>query len=607
MSSVVGVQIGEKYALVRLNLEDNLAKVRTELEKHTIVRMNNTLSFAARKDRTVIESYEIAHENEVEFHLNDIIDIINAGGKKEYILHLIESSKPIWNFFNDKCKLDYGRTMTNNGIKEAENRAFIMEDCELIESNKLGAIGCRCGKVEFNSNEVEDWIMKRNLFFAADDKVRNFVKLGLSVGTLRNENFRSETNLSYHYTNYGKLVLKFNKCLKPTTEFINEVNDVIKSKNPRNFKRIIEKFGQFIPTEVILGGRVCSKDCGNITEYSTENVTEVAMGLGILNITETGIASNSGHKIENSKFCKFNNKILIGGEQPENFNNFDDAAEKAWVKSLENYKNWDCIEFKNPISIFKLLDDDLYKQILSLVGKKILYSKTEYVDYYWSDKNKPNFFELCMPPNILKILDNEEADCNIYATVIHTEESTNGSFVCQIFFPPHGKPRLIIHCVQTKVQEFKKKFKSNFKLKINWMVIGYDIDFNSIPFDNDVQLKVIKNDFSAQNNQTVQESNSFLRFGIPVLNELDVSNNYPIIGHHFFNIHENNMISNKIGLRTFSYCLKNNYCINLPNFTFYTLVISNFSPEFSIISFDDFNKNTYSTRSNINGYPQRPQ
>src|SRR5207247_858033 len=43
----------------------------------------------------------------------------------------------------------------------------------------------------------------------------------------------------------------------------------------------------------------------------------------------------------------------------------------------------------------------------------------------------------------------------------------------------------------------------------------------------------------------------------------------------------------KIGACTFSYCLKNNHYVNLPNFTIYTLIISNypFHDNYGILSF----------------------
>lgn len=43
---------------------------------------------------------------------------------------------------------------------------------------------------------------------------------------------------------------------------------------------------------------------------------------------------------ENSTYYK--SIKLIGGEHPDKIENFD---EEAWVKSLEDYRNWSCIEF----------------------------------------------------------------------------------------------------------------------------------------------------------------------------------------------------------------------------------------------------------------------
>src|SRR5687767_2061809 len=136
MPSIVRVQIGnppsKQPALVHLNLEDNLSKIRIELGKKRIINTNDKLSFArkvSKNDNHVIASYEfseVVHEDEVEFRLIDIIETIN----NDNVLYLIVSSKPMWEFFNDKYRLDYGRTMTNDGTKKAENRTFIMKNCE---------------------------------------------------------------------------------------------------------------------------------------------------------------------------------------------------------------------------------------------------------------------------------------------------------------------------------------------------------------------------------------------------------------------------------------------------------------------------------------------
>src|SRR5688572_15922512 len=115
------------------------------------------------------------------------------------------------------------------------------------------------------------------------------------------------------------------------------------------------------------------------------------------------------------------------------------------------------------------------------------------------------------------------------------------------------------------------------------MVIGYCDNF--IP-DFNFHLNILRHDFNVSNNQAIFkaefEYNSYdssnreippCLLGIPVLSELDSSNDSLVIGHHFFNVKE----ENKIGFCTFSYCLKNECYVNLPNFTFYTLIISNYS------------------------------
>src|SRR5205809_5741276 len=95
-------------------------------------------------------------------------------------------------------------------------------------------------------------------------------------------------------------------------------------------------------------------------------------------------------------------------------------------------------------------------------------------------------FKLNIPGNILEILQNKDADCNIFATVI--DKKGKDIFSCQIIWPSNKDPRLIIHCIQKK---FRKR---ECKLKVKWIVVGYDLkfDFNHSDF-NAANLKVIKN------------------------------------------------------------------------------------------------------------------
>ncbi|PKY60872.1 hypothetical protein RhiirA4_520211 [Rhizophagus irregularis] len=307
--------------------------------------------------------------------------------------------------------------------------------------------------------------------------------------------------------------------LEPTTEFIEAVKDVIDSKDPRKFKDVINDFGQFIPKEVVLGK-------------------------------------------------------LFGS------NSFN---ESDWIETLNDYKYWSCIKLKDPVNIFQLLSKNLRKRILSLVGKKILFTSIEEYSYKLPESGSKL---INIPENILKILQNKDADCNIFATVIDKKEKD--VFSCQITWPPNEDPRLIIHCIQKK---FRKR---ECKLKIKWMIVGYDTNFDFNHTDFNTKLKVLKNDFNALNCQAISESldleynPSILCFGIPVLSNLDSSNDSLVIGHHFSNDRENR----KVGSYIFSYCLEKNHYVNLPNFTFYTLIISNYpnSDNYGISTFQHTSK-----------------
>jgi len=97
------------------------------------------------------------------------------------------------------------------------------------------------------------------------------------------------------------------------------------------------------------------------------------------------------------------------------------------------------------------------------------------------------------------------------------------------------------------------------------MIVRYHTDFNSILLDDlDVQLEVLEEDKFTNGlySKLYLESKSSNYFiGIPVLSKLRKKN--PIIGHHFFNVQDDD----KIGVFTFSYDLEEKKYINLPKFT----------------------------------------
>jgi hypothetical protein len=511
------------------------------------IRLNNN-------NNTGSSLAEIAREDEEKIILENIID------ERDKILYI--KSEPDWRYFIDKLKLEYGR---NVSLEKANKKAFAIVDCEMDEI----VDGYENNTIQIDLEENK--IIKNDFLLIADIDIPNYTKLGVSIGNSNNKNSNIVTNLTYNVIEYNKVSLKFR--LEPTMELIKEVKDVIDSKDPKKFKDIVNEFGQFIPKEVILGGRAYFI----AKEKSEENFDEYIKNTGCQssNIIIEKKLSKSLSKNNSSKYQSFK---LFGGKQfgSNNFNESD------WVETLNDFKLWSCIKFKEPVSIFQILPEDLRKQILSLVGKKILFTSIEDYSYKLPDSGS---HLTDIPENILEILQNKEADCNIFTTVIDKKEKD--VFLCQLVWPPNKDPKLIIHCVQKK---FRKR---ECKLKIKWMVVGYDVNFNFNFSDSNIKLRVLKNDFKASNHQDIttqldlEYNSSDLYFGIPILSELDNSNSH-IIGHHFFNDNKNK----KIGTYVFSYCLKKKHYDKLPNFTFYTLIISNYpnSDNYGISTFQHTSK-----------------
>ncbi|CAB4442692.1 unnamed protein product [Rhizophagus irregularis] len=564
----ITIQMPSKLILVNLNLKVSLSKIRDVLEKNSEVKMNDTFSFAKMTNNyssTGERLAVIAREDEEINILENIIDVKNDD--KLLYLKSEPETKPDWRFFKDKLKLEYGRSVT---LEKANSRAFTIVDCEMDEivdgydENRTSHI------------DLEDKVIKNDFLLIADIDIPNFAKLGVSFKNSNIKNSNVANNLTYNIIEYNKMTLKIK--LEPTTEFIEAVKGIIASKDPRKFKDITNDFGQLISKKVNLGGRAYFIAKENFEENSSEYVKNI-IDCQASNIKIEKKSSKSSSKINSSKYQNFK---LFGGKVvcSNNFNETD------WVESLKSFKNWSCIKFEDPVNIFQLLPEDLRKQVLLLVGKKNLYTNTEDYTYHLSVPGIHQTFKLNIPKNILEILRHKDADCSIFATAIDKKEKD--IFNCQVFWPPNEDPSLLIHCIQKKFKKCK------CELKITWTIIGYDISFDFNHLDLDVRLKVLKNDFNALNYQAIAKpldleyNPSVPCFGIPVLNNLDSLINSPIIGHYFFDDRENRKIRSYL----FSYCLENNQFVNLPNFTFHTLIISNYpnSDNYGILPFQHMSK-----------------
>ncbi|CAB4483674.1 unnamed protein product [Rhizophagus irregularis] len=552
-----------------LKLGENLSNIRQELEK-THLLINDTLLFAKGTS-------EIQRKSEKDFFIDEIIEEI--GDDKFINLKKNPSHDYDLKILKDELKLEYGRKIISDGnIKIAKKKAFILnvKDFEVCKEKGIGT-----ERREFNSSEYNESITELTL--NGDINAQGFAKFGLSYGKSKNGTSEVEKITICHYTYVDKISLKFKSDEKkiwfePTEEFKDEIENAIKIDMHRErlnkFKDITEKFGQFISNEVLIGGRAYflkKENLGKFSKKKNKNFSTIIEAMS----SNAGITYTSGKLTENANCSKVECFKLIGGRsyKLKNFN------ESIWIKSLVDFKNWDCIEYKNPVSIFQLLPNELRKRIFKSIGKRILYNDPGEVYTYKPNKGNGNAFNLKnIPTYIADIIKEGDAECNIFATVIDTGDSKKVFFNCQILWTPNRNPRLIIHC--------NKNSNKEYNLKIGLMVVGYDINFDFINSDSNIHFEVKENKIKASKSmyykkililddsftEEYKEYEEHICLGIPVLRELKPSLDSLVIGHHFFNYQKNN----RIGTYTFSYCLEKNQYVELPEFTFHTLIISNY-------------------------------
>ncbi|CAB5379062.1 unnamed protein product [Rhizophagus irregularis] len=539
----ITVQIGDDNSqqLVHLNLKDKLSSIRGKLEHHSMIKMDDALLFAKRNNQNYAL---IAREEEDKIIFAENMDTENK------ILYLRKNSVrsditvkivslPNLNDYSSS-NVNFNLKDKLSSIREKLKQSNVKMNDTLSFANSSMAEISREDEEKIILKEIIDtksntlYLIKPDYQFLINKLKLEYGRTSISLDRANKKAFKIKdydiTEIADEHK-YTKIDLKEGQFMEKDIFLFEDIDtnkrttvvDAIESKDPRKFRKITEEFGKFVPKEeVILGARAYFVD------------------------TNTGDSSKNRTRYTNFK--------LIGGKKfiSKDFN------ETEWRESLEEFRNWDCIKIKNPTSIFYHLPENLREEILSLVGKKILYLSTESYEYKLLKPGSHKILELKnVSKDILEILQDKNADCSIFATVVDKKKANNDIFNCQIFWPPNQEPKLIIHCIQ-------KKFKEHFN----------------------IQIKVERHDYSASKNQTQKyplESDSTHCFGIPVLRKLDDSNNsLVIVGHQFYNF--GNDKNERTGLYTFSYCLKKNHFVYLPDFTFYTFVIMNYSSNYTGMS-----------------------
>ncbi|CAG8688839.1 3415_t:CDS:2, partial [Dentiscutata erythropus] len=187
----------------------------------------------------------------------------------------------------------------------------------------------------------------------------------------------------------------------------------------------------------------------------------------------------------NSSFVK---PKVIGGDLN------DDYSSKALEELLKDFKKWKIIGYDDVHLIFDILDGDLRREILNVLGYRIL--KANIKDISCDFSKKPYVYSLAEEFEKLsgKVLNIH--DCHIFASIMN-KQATDDAFSLRVEYIDNN-PYIVVHLITSQSSQHKKR---KIYPKIGWIIIGqpnyFDFDLAEYP----VVLRSGKFPVSKLNNQ----------------------------------------------------------------------------------------------------------
>ncbi|CAG8808907.1 32622_t:CDS:2, partial [Gigaspora margarita] len=232
------------------------------------------------------------------------------------------------------------------------------------------------------------------------------------------------------------------QSIELTSEFQNEVQKAIESQNSQDINIVITEFGQFIPTT--------ARECGQGIE----------------------VQNNFGSCSKSESIMQQKISTIFGGDKKKMY----EGKEAEWKFSLQDFRSWEPIEFRKPVSIFEFLEEDLKKKIREIIGKGIIYSNFQ--DYEFKFNNLRNIVSLEMAGDVQKIFSNPDIDSQVFATIFNTDKN-NDVFAYILYTPElYDVPKIIVNCIQSNNEQQRV-----CQIKIGWILL----DISSTLLSSDVR------------------------------------------------------------------------------------------------------------------------
>ncbi|CAG8486209.1 23671_t:CDS:2 [Cetraspora pellucida] len=420
----------------KLSKEEKLNQVRNRIlneEKSNGIRFDYFLS---KKNEPIL------HEEESNLPLESILR--ESISKNYYHIQIVD----VWTKLIEM--IEQGFVFEDNLVNNAPKVAFT------INKDKIKSIIFKAKEnstiPEFFNYEEEkieeckrelDILCARNLISYKDSTIVPWLSIFLGKSKEASlENLKNKMTTEIFITKFKKAEIFISKeYIILTEEFKRKIKKTINSnKNYHeimdNLREITKDYGYFYARHIVFGGAI-------IEETNPENSTYP--------------------------------RIIGGG----NFGK--QPSPKEFAESLKDFKKWRIIEYSDICSIFDLLDDELRKKVLDLLGYRIL--KADIKDIPLNhDFSEKKFYIYSLAPQLeeLSKITNIQ-DCHIFASIMNKDD---GVFSLRVeYINDESSPAIVVHNI-TNIQ-------NKYPIRIGWIIVGQpnNFDFHFVHTEYPIVLK----------------------------------------------------------------------------------------------------------------------
>ncbi|CAG8795080.1 5760_t:CDS:2, partial [Cetraspora pellucida] len=316
--------------------------------------------------------------------------------------------------------------------------------------------------------------------------------LGISRDTVKQKYKNLKVSSEYVNLIWKEAEITFSEsCVKPTDKLLEDVNDAL-NKNTTKEKmqallNITEKYGSFYACRLILGKasfnekKHISSSNGNFDAKHTE----LQFGL------ELNSKVNADLKLDNNTKNK-----------SRSFDTYSYSRNKD-IGDREDYTKWDIIGYDDIHLIFDLLNDDLRKRVLDVLGHRILSAGTVSLPVDFNN-TKPL---VCSLETARTKIENIN-ECHIFVSITNENDgNVNKVFSSHVEYADEYTPEIVVYRIRRKKNRFiraiqhKKDIKKSYSLKLNWIIVGQPKYFDFDMLDYPVILRSYNyNGFKMENN-----------------------------------------------------------------------------------------------------------